>query len=724
MRASLHSHILLWFRKRAPAANENDYTPLAGIGRTIIGNDLRQRDKKDEHIAPQKEGERQEDNIYHDYEVARISAEMPRPNVTFEGGMRWGGYDLDKLRIAGFARHLLERLPYLHVCTPHYCLKNRARCRFMFPWPAQPYQQYDANTERVALRRRLPEDDQFVVPHNIYVSMFTPSSVNVLPFDPLHGSDTARSYAAKYAAKAEKWYFLENVKDGVKDWLRCRTIGLCMAHNRLLGNRVVKSTRPVQYTHCTFVPKTEQRCPRDETHKNRCPDYPDSEYYLTKTQQYFFRSEALRHLTIEQYQRYLSTSGDNTEGPSCETVENTVDDPEAVPVDKAHRHYDPFMEDVVAVGTRFPSSAKGVPGARRRKQPELGVSRTPTIEPLGASREPFYEMRLLLTLPWHCCNPPALVDGETEWHFRWEPPSEELGVQMPAVELKISEQAPLCYEEICKALEDELSKTAYDLVCGCCLNAANTGVCPACRHAVGLHYCEHAAGKMRWRKGSLYDGSLDIERALFNLHRKLLPTEVLREKAQAFISAGLLAEDVAARLMAVIESERSLERVANPDALGGEGVTATGLTNRLSQAQLLNMLKEREANMQKNRDGEVGVPDQWRCYSEIIAALAAGMVAPLRTMVQASAGTGKSYVLTSVYLWAILHDIRVIAAAPTGIAAANIEVRGGGESYTQLVPPDITRVDRVLWCCTCFPRWQGLRLRPRRCTTCSTCGTI
>ena len=170
MRASLHSHILLWFRKRAPAANENDYTPLAGIGRTIIGNDLRQRDKKDEHIAPQKEGERQEDNIYHDYEVARISAEMPRPNVTFEGGMRWGGYDLDKLRIAGFARHLLERLPYLHVCTPHYCLKNRARCRFMFPWPAQPYQQYDANTERVALRRRLPEDDQFVVPHNIYVT--------------------------------------------------------------------------------------------------------------------------------------------------------------------------------------------------------------------------------------------------------------------------------------------------------------------------------------------------------------------------------------------------------------------------------------------------------------------------------------------------------------------------------------------------------------------------
>ena len=34
--------------------------------------------------------------------------------------------------------------------------------RFFFPWPYQPHQCFDCNPERVALMRRLPEDDQFV----------------------------------------------------------------------------------------------------------------------------------------------------------------------------------------------------------------------------------------------------------------------------------------------------------------------------------------------------------------------------------------------------------------------------------------------------------------------------------------------------------------------------------------------------------------------------------
>ena len=36
-------------------------------------------------------------------------------------------------------------------------------------------------------------------------------------------------------------------------------------------------------------------------------------------------------------------------------------------------------------------------------------------------------------------------------------------------------------------------------------------------------------------------------------------------------------------------------------------------------------------------------------------------------------GTGKSYLLTSVYLWCIVKNIKVLAGVPTGIAAANIE---------------------------------------------------
>ena len=99
----------------------------------------------------------QHDHVYHKAHVGPITAELVRPDV---GGEDWGGYDLEKLRIAGLARAVqvsflnmfatqlramrpkcwqlcafpphpiaLEyrknrktRLPYLHNCTPLYCL--------------------------------------------------------------------------------------------------------------------------------------------------------------------------------------------------------------------------------------------------------------------------------------------------------------------------------------------------------------------------------------------------------------------------------------------------------------------------------------------------------------------------------------------------------------------------------------------------------------------------
>ena len=96
--------------------------------------------------------------------------------------------------------------------------------RFFFPWPHQPHQCDDENTERVALQRRLPEDDQWLNPHNLYMTMFSPATVHVLPFDPTHGADQARQYAGKYASKPEKLYYLETERDGVKDFLKCRTV--------------------------------------------------------------------------------------------------------------------------------------------------------------------------------------------------------------------------------------------------------------------------------------------------------------------------------------------------------------------------------------------------------------------------------------------------------------------------------------------------------------------
>ena len=41
--------------------------------------------------------------------------------------------------------------------------------------------------------------------HNLDLAMFSRSTIQIVPFDPEHGPDTARQYAGKYASKPEKW---------------------------------------------------------------------------------------------------------------------------------------------------------------------------------------------------------------------------------------------------------------------------------------------------------------------------------------------------------------------------------------------------------------------------------------------------------------------------------------------------------------------------------------
>ena len=122
--------------------------------------------------------------------MGRVNAELARPYLGKELCSPWNGYDREKLLVAWLTRAVQMRL-YLHECSKRYCLKDRNTCRHFFPWPAQPQQQYDENPERVALQRRLPEDDRWVVPHNLELAMFSPATVNVLPFDPAHGADQA-----------------------------------------------------------------------------------------------------------------------------------------------------------------------------------------------------------------------------------------------------------------------------------------------------------------------------------------------------------------------------------------------------------------------------------------------------------------------------------------------------------------------------------------------------
>ena len=194
--------------------------------------------------------------------------------------------------------------------------------------------------------------------------MFSPAIVNVLCFDPdpedkqhththrksnrrtkanthpqNHGADQARGYAGKYCAKPEAshpavshclclvlathvfrasgvlcialkqcrselflnaWYFMESEKNGVKSWLKALTIGLCATFNRLLGYHPVRSTRPVIFFSSMFIRDTEHSNKRTEYHLTKYPDYPNPVFYLGHLGKYYFRSDALLHLRIEQ----------------------------------------------------------------------------------------------------------------------------------------------------------------------------------------------------------------------------------------------------------------------------------------------------------------------------------------------------------------------------------------------------------------------------------------
>ena len=91
-----------------------------------------------------------------------------------------------------------------------------------------------------------------------------------------------------------------------------------------------------------------------------------------------------------------------------------------------------------------------------------------------------------------------------------------------------------------------------------------------------------------------------------------MPTQKIAEKALEFVQEGLIKEDEAERIMAVINAERPPEKVANADA--EEAATdVSSLTRKLNNVQLEELLRKREANMRAGGAGG-GVPDQYRVY--------------------------------------------------------------------------------------------------------------
>lgn len=158
-----------------------------------------------------------------------------------------------------------------------------------------------------------------------------------------------------------------------------------------------------------------------------------------------------------------------------------------------------------------------------------------------------------------------------------------------------------------------------------------------------------------------------------------LPTEVLRAKVNEYHASGQLSEDAAKLIMTTIEQERGVVRLVNnePDDGSpgdGDGAPRAAGEGAKTRADLERELALREERLRTGASSDNVETDQWRVYTHIVRRLERGP--PLRLLVQASAGTGKSYLLSTVYLHCLLRGLAVRAAAPTGIAASNIEIEG------------------------------------------------
>ena len=94
----------------------------------------------------------------------------------------------------------------------------------------------------------------------------------------------------------------------------------------------------------------------------------------------------------------------------------------------------------------------------------------------------------------------------------------------------------------------------------------------------------------------------------------------------------------------------------------------------MAQPELEAELTRREHLMQQSPLPGAAVTDQWRVYTEITQSLRQ-QDKLARFFIQASAGTGKSFLLETLYLWCLVHGFEVSACAPTGIAAARIRIQ-------------------------------------------------
>ena len=257
----------------------------------------------------------------------------------------------------------------------------------------------------------------------------------------------------------------------------------------------------------------------------------------------------------------------------------------------------------------------------------------------------------------------------TEWTFQCDLPTgmDLGGAKLDPLILKLGPET-MSFEVLCNTLERRFCEAELDCICQCCTEELPDSVCGSCRHAIGFHRCQNPNNSRQqflWKKGTLHAGALDAQRVLFNLHRKLLPNAALEEKRKAYYEAGLIGKEESFRILQCILQERGTATYLNDGVDEVPEGEATGeSSSKLTPTAMKELLNKRVAMMQDGHAGEGRLTDQFRVYSHIINAIETGRW--LRLMVQASAGTGKSFLLNTVYLYCLVHEKRCKAAAPTG----------------------------------------------------------
>ena len=109
-----------------------------------------------------------------------------------------------------------------------------------------------------------------------------------------------------------------------------------------------------------------------------------------------------------------------------------------------------------------------------------------------------------------------------------------------------------------------------------------------------------------------------------------------------------MTEEQAKSILQVIRAERGQSGIANDASLDDETpVRSAGLSHRLTREEMATLLTTRIEQMRAGGSDDHPT-DQYRVFTYVIGQIQTGE-RPLRLMIQASAGTGKSFLCMRPY---------------------------------------------------------------------------